>query len=156
LLRVGVSGSYRRVRLVYASVCFEFDARARIPNRAQFDKRCYLDLVAVQLRQIAVEDDHVVALPSGKAERLLAVESEIDRHPLAPESDRDRRGELSVVFDNQDAHGGRREAPRSADAPRGLKACLTAGYSRITAFDPLLSPAERYPWVESFPRRAKE
>jgi hypothetical protein len=60
-----------------------------------------------------------------------------------------------VVFDNQDAHGGRREAPRSADAPRGLKACLTAGYSRITAFDPPLSPAERYPWVESFPKTSK-
>jgi hypothetical protein len=30
-----------------------------------------------------------------------------------------------------------------------------AGYSRITAAVPLLSPAERYPWVESFPKTSK-
>jgi hypothetical protein len=58
-----------------------------------------------------------------------------------------------VVFDNQDTHGGHRGAPPSGEAP--VKGCLTAGYRRITAAVPLLSPAERYPWVESFPKTSK-
>jgi hypothetical protein len=58
-----------------------------------------------------------------------------------------------VVFDNQDTHGGHRGAPPSGEAPS--KGCLTAGYRRITAAVPLLSPAERYPWVESFPKTSK-
>src|SRR5262249_22609353 len=62
------------------------------------------------------EDDHVVLLTPGEVERLLAVEGEIDRHPFATEPDRDRRGELSVVFDNQDAHCG----PGSAAPQRTL------------------------------------
>ena len=37
-------------------------------------------------------------------ERLLAVEDDVDGHALAPEPDRDRRGELLVVLDDEHAH----------------------------------------------------
>jgi hypothetical protein len=64
----------------------------------------------VQLRQIAVGHDHVVTR-AWCAERLLAIESEVDGNPLASEPDRDGRGEFSVVFNDQNT---RRAPPRSA------------------------------------------
>ena len=70
---------------------------------ALLDERA-ADLVAVDLRQVAVEHDHVVALARHVTESLLAVEGDIDRHPFAAQPDRDRGGELSVILDDEHTH----------------------------------------------------
>jgi hypothetical protein len=87
----------------------------------------------VHLWQIAIEHDDVIRLALRAVKRLLAVEGEVDRHPLATEPDRDGRGELSVVFDDQDTHRG----PLGREC-RVTQECRTAGYRRVTAPVPLL------------------
>ena len=61
-------------------------------------------LVAVHVREIAVEDDDVVGVDSDTRERLAAVEREIDRHPLAPQSLRQGGRQTTVVLDDEQSH----------------------------------------------------
>src|SRR4029077_6640650 len=60
--------------------------------------------VAVDLRQVAVEQDHVVAVACCVPERVFAVEDYVDGHAFASQSHRDRRGQLFVVFDDEHPH----------------------------------------------------
>jgi hypothetical protein len=93
--------------------------RARPPR----DKRA-ADVVAVEPGQVAVEQDHVVAVADGVPQGVLAVEDDVHGHPLTAEPDRDRRGELLVVLDDEHAH------PGSLLAAQG---CPTSGYTQVTA-----------------------
>ena len=62
------------------------------------------DVVAVDLGQVAVEQDHVVAVSRCVPERVFAVEDDVDGHAFAPQPDRDGGGELLVVFDDEHPH----------------------------------------------------
>ena len=93
------------------------------------------DLVAVDLRQVAVEHDHVVALARHVTESVLAVEGDIDRHPFAAQADGDRGRELSVILDDEHPHHALLPVSSTVSArwPAASKACRTAGYRPITA-----------------------
>ena len=58
----------------------------------------------MQARQVAVEDDDVVAVLKRAAQAGLALEGDIDGHPLTPQPDGDRVRQLLVIFDDQYAH----------------------------------------------------
>src|SRR5262249_26791903 len=90
--------------------------------RSSPDERA-ADLVAVEPRQVAIEDDDVVVGPPRAKERLLAVEREIDREAFTAKPDRHGRGKLLVILDDENAH-----APAWA--------CLT----EVTARSPLSCP----------------
>ena len=79
--------------------------------------QCPADVVAVDLGEVAVQHHDVVALSLRVGERSLAVEDDIDRHPLTAQSDRDGGGKLPVILDDEHSH---RFASRSAVFPAAL------------------------------------
>src|SRR5450756_2675300 len=68
-------------------------------------KRQPADFVAVHLRQVAVQDDHVVIVEARLVEAAAAVESHIYRHALESQAARDGGSESLLVFDDEHAHG---------------------------------------------------
>ena len=54
--------------------------------------------------EIAIEDHDVVVGDRQAVESIGPVESDVDRHPLPPESDADRTSEHGVVFDDENSH----------------------------------------------------
>ena len=63
-------------------------------------------VVAVQLGQVAVEDDHVVGHDARLVERRRAVPGDVDRHALAAQPARDGTGDPWFVLGDQHPHGG--------------------------------------------------
>jgi hypothetical protein len=90
----------------------------------------------VELREVAVEHDDVVDVTTGMGDARLAVEGDIDGHPLAPQPNRDGRCELLLILDDEHTH----RLLRRFGIRRGgaASACLSTGYSHIT-----ISVAER-------------
>ena len=70
------------------------------------------DLVAVHPGQVAVEHDDVVVGDGRVRERVVAVEGDVDGHPLTPQAVGNRLGEALVVFDDEHAH--RHSMPRDS------------------------------------------
>src|SRR5262249_47077402 len=61
-------------------------------------------LVAVQGRQVPVEDDHVVVVDLGHFQAAGAVVGDVDGHPPPPQPARERAGELGFVLDDEHPH----------------------------------------------------
>jgi hypothetical protein len=80
-------------------------------------------LVAVQLRQVAIEHDDVVLVHARLVQRLGAVVGDIHRHGLAAQAAGDRVGEAGFVFGDQYTHGtsGRDEARPCRGYAGGVK-----------------------------------
>src|SRR5204863_120066 len=76
------------------------------------------DVVAVNLGQVPVEQDHVGAVSGSVAQRVLAVEGDIDWHSLTAKPDRNRGGELLVVLDYEHAHPGALLCPSCRRMPQ--------------------------------------
>ena len=58
----------------------------------------------MDLREVAIEDDDVVAVALGARERRFAVVDDVDRHALAPQAHGDGGCELFVILDDEHAH----------------------------------------------------
>jgi hypothetical protein len=63
------------------------------------------DLVAVHLRQVAVQNDDVIVVEARLVEAAAAVESHIYCHALKSQAARDGGSESLLVFDDEHAHG---------------------------------------------------
>ena len=62
------------------------------------------DLVAVDARQVPVEDDHVIVVLEGALQSRGAVEGDVDRHLRPAQRRADDLGQFLVVFDHEHAH----------------------------------------------------
>ena len=60
--------------------------------------------VAMHLRQVAIEHDHVVVVDRGLPQAGRAVKRDIHRHALALQTERDRLGQLRLILDHQHSH----------------------------------------------------
>ena len=74
------------------------------PSARAGGDQCAADLVAVQPGEVAVEHDDVIGVLDPVTEPFLPVERDVDRHSLAPQTVRDRHGQVPVVLDDQHAH----------------------------------------------------
>ena len=61
-------------------------------------------LVAGEQRQIAVEDEYVVAHDASFGQCVRAVGGEVDSHPLAAQSACDRGSQPGLILGDQNAH----------------------------------------------------
>jgi hypothetical protein len=61
-------------------------------------------VVSVDVGEVTVEHDHVVAGEGGVVEGVSAVEDHVDRHALAAQHGGDSHRQLGVVLDHQDSH----------------------------------------------------
>ena len=74
-------------------------------------------LEAVDLRQVDVEHDHVVAVGGGHPERVLAGHRDVGQQAAFAQALTDQLGELDLVFHYEDTHppkDGEAELPRNA------------------------------------------
>ena len=62
-------------------------------------------VVAVQRREVAVQDDDVVGHDARLVERRGAVRGDVHGHALAPQPAGHRGGDAGLVLGDQDAHG---------------------------------------------------
>ena len=63
-------------------------------------------LVAVDAGEVAVEDDHVVAVDGGHAERGAPVVGDVDRHAFSAQAPGDRVGHDLAVLYHEQSHPG--------------------------------------------------
>ena len=63
------------------------------------------DLIAMDARQIAVEDDDVVLVDRQVTERIGAVQGDIDGHAFLAQAGGDGFGQHLVIFDDEQSHG---------------------------------------------------
>src|SRR5581483_2815081 len=95
------------------------------------------DLVAVRAGQVAVEDDDVVVDEGDAGERVVAVERDVDGHPLAPQPDSDGLRQHFVVFGYEHSH--------QSTTPVGPgQRCHEAGNSQVISGVTDVSPALPY------------
>ncbi|HYX86131.1 MAG TPA: hypothetical protein VE777_14250 [Gaiellales bacterium] len=57
------------------------------------------DLIAVDLGEVAIEDDHVVAAAGGHSKRPVAIVGEINRKAVAAQAASQRASQSDLVFD---------------------------------------------------------
>ncbi len=62
------------------------------------------DVVAVQQRQVTVENQHVVGVEAGLVESFGTVVGDVDRHSLTPKAARNRIGHPAFVLRHEHAH----------------------------------------------------
>ena len=77
-------------------------------------------LVAVQLRQVAVENHDVVGIDAGLVERGRPVAGDVDSHPLTAQPAGDGGGNSGFVLGDQDSHDSQTRFAASRDPERRL------------------------------------
>jgi hypothetical protein len=75
------------------------------PRRALGAHELTAHLVAVDVGQVAIEDDDVVVDDGRAPESLIAVERDVDGESVAAKAAREGLGEPGLVFGDEDAHG---------------------------------------------------
>ena len=88
-------------------------AAVSISTRLPAPGRDYLpaDLVAVHAGQVPVKHDHVVPGDGQVLERVVAVQGDVDRHPLPAQPGPDRPGEHLEILRDQHSHASKDARP---------------------------------------------
>ncbi len=87
------------------------------------------DVVTVDTRQIAVEQDHVVIVDRGLIDGRRAVGRQVDRETLAAKPAHDRVREINLILDDQDAH---RQSPLRTSVVEGVSAAHKRAHPPLT------------------------